>query len=262
MSTVDGAARGRTDEPPPVHVRVRHRGAPGQDLRPDQRRDPRRDAGARPPLPRRRGDPGHHRSGPRGRRGDHRGLRRDPPCGPRHHPADRLRLLRQGLRRLLLRRLGVHRSAVPRHRPGCRQGARAADHRRRGPAGRPGRRRPGPDVRLRLRRHPGAHAAADRAGAPAVGPPQRGPQEQRARLPAPRRQDPGDHRLRRHHPRRHRHRRAVHPARCGHLAGEHADARHRVPRHPSCAGGRRAGDLGHADPGQPHRPLRDRRPDG
>ena len=32
----------------PVHVRVRHRGAPGQDLRPDQRRDPRRHARAGP----------------------------------------------------------------------------------------------------------------------------------------------------------------------------------------------------------------------
>ena len=39
--------------------------------------------------------------------------------------------------------------------------------RRTGP---PGRRRPGPDVRLRLHRHPRADAAADRAGAPACAP--------------------------------------------------------------------------------------------
>ena len=39
-----------------------------------------------------------------------------------------------------------------------------------------GRRRPGPDVRLRRRRHPRAHAAADRAGAPPGPPADRGPQ--------------------------------------------------------------------------------------
>ena len=33
--------------PSPVHLRVRHRGSPGQDRRPDQRRDPRRAARAR-----------------------------------------------------------------------------------------------------------------------------------------------------------------------------------------------------------------------
>ncbi|MGD3111876.1 S-adenosylmethionine synthetase N-terminal domain-containing protein [Streptomyces sp. YGL11-2] len=33
---------------------------------------------------------------------------------------NRLRLVQEGLRRRLLRCLGVHRRAVPRHRPGCR----------------------------------------------------------------------------------------------------------------------------------------------
>ena len=62
----------------PVHVRVRHRGTPRQDLRPDQRRDPRRHARAGPAQPRRRRDDGDHRPGARRRRGHHRGLRRDP----------------------------------------------------------------------------------------------------------------------------------------------------------------------------------------
>ena len=54
-----------------------------------------------------------------------------------------------------------------------------------GPAGRAGRRRPGPDVRLRHQGHPRADAAADRAGAPAVAPADRGPQERRARYLRP-----------------------------------------------------------------------------
>ena len=71
--------------PPPLHVRVRHRGPPGQDRRPDQRRDPRRDARAGPAQPRRGRDDGHHRPGARRRRGHHRGLRRH----PHHRPRDR-----------------------------------------------------------------------------------------------------------------------------------------------------------------------------
>ena len=59
-------------EPPPVHVRVRHRGPPGQDRRPDQRLDPRRPAGRGPGEPRRGRDADHDRPGARRRRGHHR----------------------------------------------------------------------------------------------------------------------------------------------------------------------------------------------
>ncbi len=123
-----------------------------------------------PRSPRRGGDPGDHRAWSTSpARSPPRPTSRSPGSCATPILADRLRLLGQGLRRHLVRRLGLDRSAVRRHRPGRRQGARAPHRRRRRPAGRPGRRRPGPDVRLRLRRHPGAHAAADRARAPAVG---------------------------------------------------------------------------------------------
>ena len=52
-----------------------------------------------------------------------------------------------------------------------------------------GRRRPGHDVRLRLRRDARADAAADHARAPARRAARRGPQGRQARLPAPGRQD-------------------------------------------------------------------------
>ena len=70
------------------------------------------------------------------------------------------------------------------------------DERRARPAGR---RRPGPDVRLRLRRDARADAAADHAGAPARPAAVRGPQGRHRPVPAPRRQDPGHHRVRRRH---------------------------------------------------------------
>ena len=56
--------------------------------------------------------------------------------------------------------LSAHRAAVARHRPGRRRQGRLHQ-------GGAGRRRPGHDVRLRLRRDQGADAAADRPGAPA-----------------------------------------------------------------------------------------------
>ena len=65
----------------------------------------------------------------------------------------------QGLRRRLLRRDGRDRRPVRRHRPGRRHRPREP-HRLRGRDGQAGRRRPGPDVRLRLRRHRRADAAA------------------------------------------------------------------------------------------------------
>ncbi len=64
-----------------------------------------------------------------------------------------------------VRRAGVARRAVARHRPGRRRLRRGAlGHVGRGPAQQAGRRRPGDDVRLRLRRDRRAHAAADPPG--------------------------------------------------------------------------------------------------
>ena len=65
---------------------------------------------------------------------------------------------------------GLPRRPVARHRPGCRLGLRVPHRdRRRGHAQRPGRRRPGDDVRLRLRRDARPHAAA-RSGWPTASP--------------------------------------------------------------------------------------------
>ena len=69
-------------------------------------------------------------------------------------------------------------AAVAGHRPGRRHGLREP-HRHRRPAGQAGRRRPGPDVRLRLPGHRRAHAAADLPGPPAGRAAHRGPQGRR-----------------------------------------------------------------------------------
>ena len=87
--------------------------------------------------------------------GQDRLLRDRPQDGPPH----RLHLVGHGLRRRHLRRAGRDRPAVARHLAGRDRG--------RGPAQGAGRRRSGPDVRLRLRRDARADAAADRARAPA-----------------------------------------------------------------------------------------------
>ena len=58
-----------------------------------------------------------------------------------------------------------------------------------------------------------AHAAADHAGPPDGAAALRGAQGRHCSLPAPRRQDPGHHRVRRRPPGPPRHRRALHPAR-------------------------------------------------
>ncbi len=71
--------------------------------------------------------------------------------------------------------------AVARHRDGRRPGRR---------------RRPGPDVRLRLPRDRGADAAADHAGAQADAAAGAGPARGPDRLPAARRQEPGHGRVR------------------------------------------------------------------
>ena len=120
-----------------------------------------------------------------------------------HHQRHRLqpRVLR--LRRPHLRRAGVARRAVARHRPGRRRlRGGALRHLGRGHAQRAGRRRPGDDVRLRLRRDRRPDAAADPPGPPAGPAPGRGAQGRHAALPAPRRQDPGHLRLRRRQARR------------------------------------------------------------
>ena len=105
------------------------------------------------------------------------------------------------------------RRAVPRHRPGRRRLRRGPlRHLRRGPAEPAGRRRPGDDVRLRLRRDRRAHAAADPRGAPHGRAPRRRPQGRHRAVPAPRRQDPGDLRLRRRQAGQPAHRADLHPA--------------------------------------------------
>ena len=80
-----------------------------------------------------------------------------------------------------------HRRAVARHRPGRRR-LRGGPHGHvgRGPAQQAGRRRPGDDVRLRLRRDRRPHAAADLPGPPPGRAPGRGAQgRHRARTCAP-----------------------------------------------------------------------------
>ena len=109
-----------------------------------------------------------------------------------------------------------HRQAVARHRPGRRRGLR--DPRRRAPTTTSStrrRRRPGNDVRLRHRRDRGADADADPPRPPARRTARRGPQGRHARLPRPRRQDPGHGPLRRRPPGRGREASDLHPARRG-----------------------------------------------
>ncbi len=74
-------------------------------------------------------------------------------------------------------------------------------------------RRPGNDVRLRLQRHRRADAAADRPGPPDHQPDHRSPPGWHDPLAAPRRQEPGDHRIRRLHPHPGRYRRGLDAAR-------------------------------------------------
>ena len=109
----------------------------------------------------------------------------------------------------------VHRPPVARHRARCRRQPR-----------RPGRRRPGDDVRLRHRRNTRADAAADRAGASPGGAAGRGAPRRRRRaalrLAPPRRQDAGVGRVRGRPPGRRARGGGVDPAR---RARRQADAR-------------------------------------
>jgi S-adenosylmethionine synthetase len=89
--------------------------------------------------------------------------------------------------------------------------AQGVDHARRPPEHR--RRRPGPDVRLRLRRDARADARAHLLRPPPGGAPGPAAQGRPPALPAARRQEPGDDALRGRQAPQHRHRGALHPAR-------------------------------------------------
>ena len=135
---------------------------------------------------------------------------------PRDDPRDRLRPRRLRLQLRPHLGPGLARQAVARHRPGRRRRLRDAGRRldrRRAAARRRG--RPGDDVRLRDRRDRGADADADPHRAPAGRTPRRGAQGRHARLPRPRRQDPGHRPLRRRPPGPGREAADLHPARRG-----------------------------------------------
>ena len=157
--------------------------------------------------PRRVRDAGEDRRRHRGRRDHHHRVGRLRSADPQDHPRHRLQLLRDGLRRRKRRRHQHHRQAVARHRAG------------RGPQGREeaGRRRPGPDVRLRHQRDGRADARADRARAPAGQAAGRRAQEGQAAVAAPGCEEPGHAALRGRQAGRHRRRRALDPAQRRHL---------------------------------------------
>jgi hypothetical protein len=108
--------------------------------------------------PRRLRNAGIHRPRRHLRRNHHQGPHQLPRNRPGNRAPHRLRRLRHRLRLQELRHPHRHQPPVAGHRAG-RQ-------RRPGPRPRPGRRRPGPDVRLRLQRNPVADAAADLLRAP------------------------------------------------------------------------------------------------
>ena len=108
-----------------------------------------------------------------------------------------------------------HRRAVGRHRDG---------------RGQAGRRRPGPDVRLRVHGDRGADAAAHHALAQAGAAPDRGAEERRARLPPARRQEPGVGALRRRQAGVRRDRGHLDPAQPRRDAGEDPAGPHRAGR--------------------------------
>ena len=226
-------------EPAPLHVRVRHRGASRQDRGPDLGLDPRRDPRRRPDGSRRVRDARHDGARPHRRRDHDEDLRRH----PGHRAADdqgrRLHAREVRLRLRDVRRDLDDRQAVARHRDGRRHGRRG---------------RSGPHVRPRHPRDRGAHAAPDHARPQAHAAPRRGAEEPHARVAAARREEPG-----------HRGVRGRQAGARGH--GRHLDPAFRVdpdaraprgdPRgdHPS---GRPGGPAGRQDevPHQPDRPLR------
>ena len=96
----------------------------------------------------------------------------------------RLRQRRSRLQRQYVRGADRDRAAIARHLAGRYRGRGSFQGARR--------RRPGPDVRLCLRRNPRINAAADRAGPSPDGEPDAPAQGKETRFPAPRRQKPGD----------------------------------------------------------------------
>jgi hypothetical protein len=147
---------------------------------------------------------------------------------------------------------GHRRQAVARHRAGRERG--------RGHVPRPGRRRPGPDVRLRLQRNPGADADADPPRAPPDRAPVRTAQGRPPAVAAPGRQIAGVDPLRRRQAAFHRHRRALDPAPSRSLA-RRADRGGDRGDH-QAGGAEGHADRRHALSGQPHRALRGGRADG
>ena len=143
----------------PVYVGIGVGGPPRQGGGPNLRRSARRDSRARPDRARRGGNAGVN--------GTRRDERRDHDCTQarfradcaRHDPPDRLRRSRAALRRRRMLGDGLLRAPVARHRARRRSRVRRVSQ--------PGRRRPGPDVRLRVRRDACADAVPDLVRAPA-----------------------------------------------------------------------------------------------
>ena len=149
-----------------VHVGVGHRRPPRQDVRPDHRRGARRDLRGGPEEPGRVRVDVHHRPRRRRRRDQHPGLRRHPAGRARHRAQHRLRRESFGFDG---NTCGVI-TSIDEQSPDIAQGVDKAEgsaRRRQRPVRRDGRRRPGDDVRLRVRRHGRPHADADLARAPA-----------------------------------------------------------------------------------------------
>ena len=172
----------------PLHLRVGVRRPPGQDRRPGVRCRPRRHPGPGQARPRGLRDPGQDRRGDRRRRGHHHRLGGHRGAGAPGHQRHRLRQLRRRFRWPHLRHHQHARQAVAGHR------RRRGRHRQEGQeAGGTGRRRPGPDVRLRLQRGPGIHAGADLLQPPPGRAAGQGAQEEElaAAVAAPGRQEPG-----------------------------------------------------------------------
>ena len=190
------------DVPLDLHLRERHRRPSRQDGRPGQRRGARRDPRRGPQRSCRLRDAAHHRAVRRRRRDHHRRPTSTSPSSPAR------RSTTIGYDNALYGFDGNTCGVIvsideqsPEHRPGRRHQSEEVrgGTGRRGPAQRAGRRRPGDDVRLRLRRDARPDAAADLDRPPPGRAPGRGAQVRPGAVPAPRRQDPGHVRVRRRH---------------------------------------------------------------
>ena len=176
-------------------------GPPRQGGRPDFRRGPRCDSNAGPAWAGSGGDAGIDGLGRDDRRDHDRPQARLRAHRARHDPSHRLHRPRAALRRGRLRGHGLLRPAVARHR------ARRRPHVRR--IHEPGRGRPGPDVRLRLRRDAGADAVPDLLRASPGAAAERSAPRWTLAVAASGREVAGDGALRRRQADQHRHRRAV-----------------------------------------------------